>query len=151
VTLQLAARLADDDPTVRKSLCFALGSVREPSLIEPLVGALDDSAYVVRVAALDGLVALDTTAVEPLVARARDAGTGRIWSLMGLERIGHDATADGLLRLAGAAREWMPPARSAFAKALSAHIDRVGVRELLATFAGDPDWRVEALARRALE
>jgi HEAT repeat protein len=143
--------LSDPDPMVRSSACFATSAVADPELLPRLVRALDDSAYVVRVSALDGIVAQDSAAIDALTARAAAPGVGATWALAGLEQIDHDGSALSLLRLEASLASWSAGARVAYAKALYAHRRRESVLDALGRLEGDSDWRVVAIARRSRE
>jgi hypothetical protein len=147
----VAPLLSDPDPMVRSSACFATSAVADPELLPRLVRALDDSAYVVRVSALDGIVAQDSAAIDALTARAAAPGVGATWALAGLEQIDHDGSALSLLRLEASLASWSAGARVAYAKALYAHRRRESVLDALGRLEGDSDWRVVAIARRSRE
>ena len=59
--------------SVRRSAAEALGGIRDPAAVQPLIGALDDRDQDVRLAAIDGLGVLgDMRALKPLLAALRD-------------------------------------------------------------------------------
>lgn len=77
----LAARLSDPDPSVRARAAFALGSVQEPAVVHPLLGALDDPDPRVRA---DAAFALGQSGVES--APVDPAASDRLLAALAEER-----------------------------------------------------------------
>jgi hypothetical protein len=73
----LLTDLGDPDPDVRRSVADALGNMREPRAVEPLIPLLKDSNYLIRMSVAYALGSIrDPRGVEPLVAEFTDEARG---------------------------------------------------------------------------
>jgi len=87
----LADKLSSDDPRVRTSAALALGASNEDGAVEPLCGALKDSAEVVRQASAVAMKRLGRASAVPcLQARLENEGNDGVKIAIGraLESIG---------------------------------------------------------------
>lgn len=80
------------DQEIRRVAASVLGILEDPRAVEPLIGALSDSAYSVRVAAVKSLAAIDDArAVEPLIQVMQGKNAARDAAMEALVTIGQPA------------------------------------------------------------
>jgi len=79
--------LYDTIATVRKSAYYALSQIIEEEDVPYLMQGLDDRFYGVRYAALQGFIALDTSAIEPLVNLVLNDDTRLFFAVQGLAEL----------------------------------------------------------------
>ncbi len=150
--------MTDADAETRRATATALGRIKDPEGVGPLLKAIKDADDIVRVAAIKALQAIgDTQAVLPLVlivaregSRARttgksDAATERAAS-QALEVICDERAIEPLL---GALAGDDPEVREVAAKRL-ARIGSPAVREILAALLVDDDVSIRRAAARGL-
>lgn len=152
----LARTLDDADPNVRRAGTFALGALVREAAVPALARALDDPFFSVRLSAVSGFERLGDSGIDALAARVlARGGSGRVFALMGLERLGvkHARVLDALVPTAGDTDAWPLAERIAFVHALSsvasAHPGAGGADAALERLALDPAWEVASVARNA--
>jgi HEAT repeat protein len=87
-----------EDPSVRQKAAQALGNMRDPALIEPLIDALRDESWQVRWDAAEALSKVGKPAVEPLILLLKDQDADvREKAAEALRKIGSVASVEPLL------------------------------------------------------
>ncbi|MBF0500736.1 MAG: HEAT repeat domain-containing protein [Candidatus Riflebacteria bacterium] len=132
---------------VRHFACTALGELREPAGIAPLLKLLGDEKWPVRRAASEGLVQYGEEvipAIEQVMNRTTDEDI-RFWAIKSLGKLGGKAQRI----LLEALRTGNKQLRYVIAAALGESGDRRVIKVLIDSLA-DPDWTIRKSATQAL-
>lgn len=88
----LAQALKTDNWCLRGNAAWTLGTIGDPSAVEPLISVLNDEVPEVRVSASGALVNIGKSAIEPLKGAAKkDPGMYRLVTCI-IDRINSDHT-----------------------------------------------------------
>ncbi len=132
---------------VRYFACMALGDLREPQGVTPLIRALGDETWHVRKAASDALVKYGEeviSAIEAVMNKTTDEDV-RFWAIKSLGKLGPKAQRILLESL----RTGDKHLRYVIAAALGESGDRRVIKVLIDSL-GDPDWTIRKSATQAL-
>lgn len=142
-------RLADPNPDVRVYTAWALGRMRDPRIIAPLITLLADSESAVRVRAAESLGNLrDETAIPPLMDALRDAEPKvRAQAAASLGRQ-HAPHADALV---ACLRDTDTDVRVAATEALGSLLDMAAVPPLIERLFADENENVRYYAKKSLQ
>ncbi|MFZ2960542.1 MAG: HEAT repeat domain-containing protein [Candidatus Ozemobacteraceae bacterium] len=139
--------LKSSNTDVRNFACTALGELREPAGIPPLLKLLGDDKWPVRRAASEALVKYGEeviSAIEQVMNRTEDEDV-RFWAIKSLGKLG--AKAQRILL--EALRTGNKQLRYVIAAALGESGDRRVIKVLIDSLA-DPDWTIRKSATQAL-